>query len=461
MALQKLRRLPAPAFPRALLRPAPKPLSPTAWIDGLRGLAALIVTVDHLFWSELTPIFPGYLSRPAPQNTSLLQLPPLRLLSAAHAMVPLFFVLSGLCIALGPIRARRAKTLLPALSSAAFRRPLRLFLPVLAVALASQLLHALGAYSAWPWLDDADALPTGPSPAAHARYLAAYVGTLVDAAATGAHCGGQGSADCPVGLNAQLWTLPLELRGSYVVYAAVLALAGARRGGRRVGVLGALAALLLYRGWWEGATFLAGLLVAEVEEWRGAAVAAAGLPVAVEKGRRRGGCGGVGVAALAAVGVYLVCLPGGSEESGFGPCYDFLFAWLTPRRWLVVGGLDTAIWCWRALGGAAFVGALSGGGSVSLLLRRPFVSGAAQYFGRISFMLYLVHQMVIRTLLLRVRPVLAGMLGVEQSGGLAVYMAGTVVLVISFWVAEVLVEVLDKKSVALAKRLWEKWSAAA
>lgn len=326
-----------------------------------------------------------------------------------------------------------------------------------------------------------------------------------------------GTADCPVGLNGQLWTIPLELRGSFVVYLCVLGLARTRDAPRKW-VLASLAAGLLWRGWWEGATFVAGLLIAEVtvaaaatkgddnsgdgpsvemeqceegddddedlilfspateppawlplrsssssyDRWSTIQGAAAAWIREESAGKRAAALlrRNARSAACALVGVWLLCFPNDPDIfGGYGPCYTFLMTHLAPARWFASegGGAGRAEFCWRAVGGVAFVAALAGSGSVSVVLRRPFCSSAAQYFGRISFMLYLVHIMVIQCTLYRVQAPLAEVLG-EERGWAAGVVARLVLLPPMFWIAEVLVEGLDKRSIGLAKWLSRAWS---
>ncbi|KAF9639100.1 putative acyltransferase-like protein [Lasiodiplodia theobromae] len=526
MDWQKLKALgpPGPSFPRALWSKQPSDISPNAWIDGVRGLAALIVTLDHLFWHLIGPLFQGWKSFPADAHSSILQLPGPSIIFGARAMVPLFFVISGYCISLSSIRARSSSTtnpqssspspLLTTLSTSVFRRALRLMLPVLAIAAFSQLVYACGGYSAWPEHFDAASLPAPSSssdnpssPLAHARYLLAYAGSLFDQVLTGTRCPGTGTADCPVGLNGQLWTIPLELRGSFVVYLCVLGLARTRDKPRKC-VLAALAGAMVGRGWWEGATFVAGLLIAEVTSSSstkgddsgdggdggdggggGVEMPPAWLPLPLRSSSRpssydrwsttiRGAAEKSGKrlcmlgrhrknarsAACALVGIWLLCFPNDPDMlGGYGPCYTFLMSHLTPTRWFVVseggsGGAARAEFCWRAVGGVAFVAALAGSGStVSAVLRRPFCSSAAQYFGRISFMLYLVHIMVIQCMLYRVQGPLVEVLG-EERGWAAGVVARLVLLPPMFWIAEVLVEWLDRRSIGLAKWLSKAWA---
>ncbi|KAH7063050.1 acyltransferase 3 [Macrophomina phaseolina] len=490
--------IPAPAFPRVLFSKAHKPaLSSTAWIDGVRGLAALIVTTNHMLFNEVGTKYHGYHAEPSPSsNASLLQLPPFRILFAMHAMVPLFFVISGYCLSLSFIRQRTAiyssttdssavttpatasngstkRNLTPlhtTLSSALFRRTLRLAGPVLAITLLSHLLLYLRLYD-WGWWDNPRALALSlrsttppPSLADHLSFLANYLGGALDAVLNGA------GGTAPPGLNPQLWTIPAELRGSLVVYGCLLALAGVRDGPRCGVVAGLAGVLLVGRGAWEAAAFVGGLGVAEVEgvlEKRGrrssnnSSTGGIIAPVAARKqdgnvgqdGQGRGRWKRAGAALLWAVGVYLLCTPVQTEAQLFSPCYAVLRP-LTPRVWIDdEGGGFAALSCWRSIGGVAFVAGMCG----CRALQRPFELPAVQYFGKISFMLYLVHQLVIRTLLRRFRAVVMACVG-SGSPALVTFFTASATLVVMFWASEILVEVLDKRSVTMAKRLLERWS---
>lgn len=122
----------------------------------------------------------------------------------------------------------------------------------------------------------------------------------------------------------------------------------------------------------------------------------------------------------------------------------------------VVGGRDVR---GRAAdrGGAARRPAAALARRARALLAAALASPPAQYFGRISFMLYLVHIMVFECLLLRLQIPLIGVLGMDRIN-LAGNVARVLLLPLAFWVSEALVEVLDKRSIALAKRLSVTWA---
>ncbi|PWY80582.1 hypothetical protein BO70DRAFT_429609 [Aspergillus heteromorphus CBS 117.55] len=186
----------------------------TTYLDGLRGIAATIVTTNHFFMGGLLDhAFRSYWASPPSANRHLIQLPPIRLLFAAHAMVPLFFVISGYAISINLLHARNTHphTLLKSLSSSLTRRGLRIYLPVILLATLSQLIYYLGLYH-WPFADD---IVWGrrplTAPGFHLTYLLRYLLDIVNVV----------QFHHNPGLNGQLWTMPMEYRGSCVVYLVV------------------------------------------------------------------------------------------------------------------------------------------------------------------------------------------------------------------------------------------------
>jgi peptidoglycan/LPS O-acetylase OafA/YrhL len=112
--------------PTASLRPSVSPASHDRWLEGLRGLAALLVATEHLSFMGI--LYPS-------ERIS----PWIRFLGAGHAAVLVFFVLSGYVISLTNqvvFSAGRARAYLG-------RRALRL-LPIYWLALALTLCVGLG-----------------------------------------------------------------------------------------------------------------------------------------------------------------------------------------------------------------------------------------------------------------------------------------------------------------------------
>ncbi|KAG9884437.1 hypothetical protein KCU98_g20324, partial [Aureobasidium melanogenum] len=123
----------------------PKPVHPTAWLDGMRGIAALLVYVYHLSYSthdvDTAWTYDG--------KQGFLRLPLIRFFYDGHFMVAIFFVLSGYALSYKPvkqIRKQEMQPLLEGLASSVFRRWMRLFLPCFVSTTAIVVLLRLGMY---------------------------------------------------------------------------------------------------------------------------------------------------------------------------------------------------------------------------------------------------------------------------------------------------------------------------
>lgn len=144
----------APSFITSLLRKRdgtfqPRKVSSTAYLNGLRGVAAYVVFWFH-FGSEFysREAWYGYHSRPG-RDKWLLQLPIISV--ALHGMfcVAIFFILSGFVLSYKPlqlVRAREHKALLKCLASSVFRRGPRLFLPCIPPLVFAALCLWIGVY---------------------------------------------------------------------------------------------------------------------------------------------------------------------------------------------------------------------------------------------------------------------------------------------------------------------------
>jgi hypothetical protein len=104
----------------------------TSWVDGFRGYASLVVCMAHLRVGWTDSIDVGWGTRP--QDRNLLQLPIIRLLFAGPAMVAAFYFLSGFSLSWGVFRDLQKgspEKSLARIRSSAFRRLIRLYLPVI------------------------------------------------------------------------------------------------------------------------------------------------------------------------------------------------------------------------------------------------------------------------------------------------------------------------------------------
>src|ERR1700761_5032626 len=111
----------------------PVRISPTAWLDGMRGLASLFVSLYHLRNGYTNSVHIGFGTGSGDSN--LFQLPILRLVFAGPNMVVVFFLVSGYSLTLGAwttLQTGQTSKCLDRLRSSIFRRYIRLHMPVLA-----------------------------------------------------------------------------------------------------------------------------------------------------------------------------------------------------------------------------------------------------------------------------------------------------------------------------------------
>lgn len=197
-------------------------------------------------------------------------------------MVTVFFVISGYALSYGPLETihdGRAAEAASRLGSATFRRAPRLFLPVLPVLVATAVPQWLGLY-----YGDMRAREPSAGEGSFWRQLGASEADLVRLMHRN---GGELQVSLP-----QAWTLDLECSGSFLVFAACLAL-------RRVGYRARVLCVLLVAAWlfhaleWGHCMFLCGMALADMNiarrRWRGDLEAASG-----------GGGGGIGGAGSSA-----------------------------------------------------------------------------------------------------------------------------------------------------------------
>lgn len=237
---------------------APRPLSPTSWLDGLRGVAALTVYVFHWSMMWFTSALSDAYGAPGSANT-IFQLPFIRTLNSGPASVAVFFVISGYVITIktlsliykgGPQNNDR---ILSTLCGSVFRRPFRLFVPAVVmtflVAAINSQFRSFQLYL--------PRLPEGASQMAHW-----YSETLIMMNIFNLHKHRYG-IHMPV-YNPHLWTIPVELKNSILVFILLLAFSKVKRWVHLLGVFGVGWIVLFTQGDIDAAEFCAGLILAEL-----------------------------------------------------------------------------------------------------------------------------------------------------------------------------------------------------
>lgn len=449
----------------------------TKWLDGLRGIAAAIVAFDHFFMSDIWHPFVSFWTEPPELNRHIVQLPPIRILFSAHGMVTVFMVISGYAISIGLLKDQTTPQFLNKVSSAIMRRAFRIYIPVLVIASLAQFFYFFDLFS-WNFDDKfLERLPKPWSaPLAHVAYVLDFLAECINIV----------SFRYPGSLNGQLWTMPIEFRGSNIVYLLIIGLS-AWRLRARLYILPVIAGFFLWYGNWDVFGFTWGLWLAE----RAAGISSASgendntefemadyeerpnslitLPSSLSScfGKHRytfmGPKRSMALSTIATVvafitGFYLLCL---GNDGHLPPGYQFL-AFLQPSRW---SDWDICHMCWKSVGAVMLVYAIG----EFPLLQRPLNSWLVQYLGEISFALYLLHEMVYQVLRNPLRNFIYFMLcGKAYLDSGDAFVAHPFSFHVAWWVTGILLGSLaicaahfytvyvDNKCVALVKRV-DRW----
>ncbi|KAL9619570.1 MAG: hypothetical protein Q9160_005846 [Pyrenula sp. 1 TL-2023] len=344
---------------------------PTAFLDGLRGLAAFLVYVSHhisWFYGAEDAIQYGFGDTAA--NGHFATLPFVRILfTGGNPAVAIFFVLSGYVLSKSPLRRLRDATREESyrgLLSAAIRRPVRLFIAPagvsLAFALTMQLPLGLAPRLTWPeskdtifgelanwWLELCRALnPFEP----HGIYTRWF------------------PYDPPI------WTIAIEYAGSMLVFFLVAISSYVKPWTRFLSFIVTGTCLFCFYEW-AMACFIAGVVLAinDLEVFE------SNLLIKRVQGRTRL----ILYHAIFISGCFLLSQPSGTRDpsrslNALGWYYLTL---LIPRNYY-----DAEYWrFWNTVGAAMLV--------FSVLrirwLQKGLASPPLRYLGRVSFSLYLIH----------------------------------------------------------------------
>ncbi|KAG9240528.1 putative acyltransferase [Calycina marina] len=432
-------------------QPAKKDLVPTAYLDGIRGLAAFLVYWQH---------HQGWARLGGPANEILengygfedryyfAAMPVFRLLfTGGHFAVPVFFVLSGYVLSLKPVSLIHAGNFLKlgdTLASALFRRWIRLHLPVVGTTfLYMTTFHLFGMWTAYPdhqatFMDE---------------LLTWYKDFWKFSFVFRPH-----KVPWPV-YNVHLWSIAVEFKGSIVVYTALLAFSRFTRNTRLQVTAGLIFYFLYIVDGWYCAMFLSGMMICELDQL----ARVNNLPdifVALVRHKTRI------FYALFVASIYLGGVPSygvGIEKLKTTPGWYYL-SFLKPEA-----GKDTK-WFYQFWAASCLVA------STRHLpwLKRFFEMRFNQYLGRISFGLYLFHGPVLWLLgdrlyaavgwqrddrnegltgWVNIHPISkAGPLGLEP----AFLLPQLILLPITLWMAEIAMKLFDEPSVKFAQWVYRQ-----
>ncbi|KAJ4332665.1 hypothetical protein N0V87_008225 [Didymella glomerata] len=436
-----------PGSPKKLLRR-------TAWLDGLRGFAAFIVFLHHnQLWSHDihgNSVFEngfGYNKR-----HYFAALPFIRhFFSGGHFAVAIFFVISGYVLSvksLGSIQKSQHMVSADAVGSALFRRWLRLYLPVIGFTLSWMIIRH------WTnvWVDFGERKKTWGEEFKTWYYTFknySFVFLTGD------------NVEFTSRYNGHLWSIPIEFKGSIIVYTALSALSRCTRNARLWCEFALCIYFLYVVDGWYGALFMGGMLLSDLDL----------LALDDEEPRFLAKLGGFKEFIffhLFLIGMYLGGVPscetldGNENLLASSPGWKWLFKLKPQAAW-------DAKWfylTWAAILTVASIPRLP-------WLKRFFETRFCQYLGRISFALYLVHGIVIFTLSDR----LYAAVGFKKNGHknipqwvdifplamngpmgfeLAFWAVQVINIPVTFYLAEVVTKLIDEPSVKISNWLYRK-----
>lgn len=236
----------------------PKALHPTAYLDGLRGFAALLVYWHHHeHWVRDIPGMGfGILDNGFGYNGNyyLALLPGLRILvGGGHYAVTTFFVLSGYVLSIKPhrlIEQGDMAGLAEHLASAFFRRWLRLFLPLFVVIFfyaTSWHLFGIWVHGAKPqsnWLDEM-------------WWVYCELKNFSFLYDSG--------SEPWLSYNFHVWSIPVEMKGSLIIFGAHIAFSRCTLTARLWCQVALVVYFLYIADGWYCAMFVAGMLLSHLD----------------------------------------------------------------------------------------------------------------------------------------------------------------------------------------------------
>lgn len=417
----------------------------TNFLDGMRGVAAFFVFVEHFllpFWGNMFFAYGGE------YNATIFQLPIVRLLYSGSPMVSIFFVISGIALSLKPARLVEKgdwDSLYWSLESMVFRRSIRLFGPCLLLSLTFMVLAVLGmcdAQSSVPW-EGSNAVRDSfwnlqPKSMGNvwaqmgdwAEFL--FIKVLIPMTWRGTGWRGATAGmdfrdpkDATQEYGTQLWTVAVEYWASLLLFITLL---GTIRFCFvvRVLIFSVLIMFSLRVGRWDMALFLFGSSIATTSPFQ-----------TWDPKETRPIWKKVSWFCMLLAGLFIASYPvlGGSITPGF--------TWLAD--------IADNYRYWHSAGAAIIVPCVAN----LNILRRLFSCSLLQYFGRISFALYLIHLPLLSTLGWRLVPEVWSFVGrdswLQETGGLVVSMLLILPLVI--WLADLFHRFVDNPCTSFSRKV--------
>lgn len=428
---------------------APKKLSSTAWLDGLRGVAAFFVVFTHYFHLFLPSLEDAW-NIDSPKR-SILQLPFIRIFHSGTAMVGVFFVISGYVLsyrALQLIRLDDPVSLHNSLASSTFRRAMRLFFPIVV----STFLAMLCTYFEW--------YGTGPGSRAPPRLPTFWENVIFWAretlTATDPFRVITSSGVYSPTYDTNLWTIPVEFRGSIIVFLMVLGLSRAKPTIRILILLG-MVIYCISRIHSDISLFVGGVFLADLHHFTQDHFEQSDH-IALDKSRPNNAPQRskiifkllkIPMFSLSFIlSIFLLGMPLSQSASADSPGYWILVS-LTPQSYAAIDAQAQLFWV--IIGAHLCVWTLDN----ATFLQSIFTTTIAQYLGRISYALYLVHGTLLYTLGWHMIPAFLN----ETSSVTSFFghlFGGGLLFAVIVWVADIFTTGVDERSVKLVRYISQK-----
>ncbi|KAF6807362.1 hard surface induced protein [Colletotrichum sojae] len=440
-----------PSFVQRRLRPAEfksRRLYPTSWLDGLRGVASLIVffchfTEKHVGWYSQSY---GIRDENDHATSSPLQLPFLRVIYCGRPMVHIFFVISGFVLSLKALKQARKHDydgLHRTLSSSVFRRGFRLFLPIIASTFMIMIFIRMGV--------------TGKAQPTLWAQLVDWKNAVWQITFSW-----KWDITQLLPYDVHLWTIPIEFSHSLLLF-IVLTGVSRMKTYLRLATVFALMIYSLKCGHWAAFEFLGGMGIAEIgliqDARRERAAAdvhdkeASDMEASVTSGSASSNSAATLLFKAFLVGnlVFALFVAGWpNQHADITPGLSGLWH-NTMEPFFTMGG-DLVSFPWYALGSIQIVFALQ----QIKTLQNLFVTPLAQYLADLSFALYLVHGPVLDVFSHRWMPVIWAVVGGPETAGmfgrLFAWFFGILALGVPvIWGSDLFWRAIDVKSVELAR----------
>lgn len=426
-------------------------LGPTAYLDGMRGLAALFVFFCHYFYTSFV-ISEGWGRNNA--HYEFWRLPLVRLLFSGPSMVCIFFVISGYALSLKPlkqIRSRSWDSFSNTMGSFIFRRAFRLFLPTAASTFMVLCLLQLGVYEETrDFANDRAYIRNVVEhhPVLEENFRAQFKhwrGEMFNFL----HFWGWEKFGGSTGYDVHLWTIPVEYRCSMVLFLVLVGFSRLRTGPRLAGVA-VMAWFCLYNDRWEPLLFLMGMGLAELDIIRDAhsppqnTTPSPLLPFEEAPTQKRCCRPSTAWVFLSIPALYLLSEPDAGPEGVYG--WEYLGS-------LIPEYFSEKYRFWQMVGAVWFV--FCAGRSPQW--QRFFNTPVIQYLGRISFAMYLMHGPVTHTAGYMIQRWAWSITGIEGDAfTLGFILASLFNIPLVLWVADIFSRAVDAPTVKFTRWLENK-----